>query len=74
MYDYSMNFVDFKRALKIFEEKVPNLNTISQADANGYGDLVIHTNTDTWMVKREDWSVWHLDRSAGKWGEWVEVE
>lgn len=71
---FSVWFCDLEKAIKALREKVPNLSTFCSIEGNVYGDFVIKSNDDTWIVKHNDFSVWHLEAGRYKWGDWVEVE
>ena len=70
---YSVRLFDLGLAVKALEKKCPNVKTVYSIQGNVNGDFVIHSETDSWIVRHKDFSVWHLDRSKAKWGEWVKV-
>lgn len=65
---------DLKKAIEALNNKVPNLSTFCSIEGNSHGDFVIHNKTDSWIIKRNDFSVWHLGRTLADYGEWVEVK
>lgn len=71
---YSVYFCDLKKAIEVFNNKIPNLVTFCSIEGNIHGDIIIHNETDTWIVRHNDFSVWHLERGKNRWGDWVEVE
>lgn len=71
---YSVYFSDLKKAIEVFNNKIPNLVTFCSIEGNIHGDIIIHNETDTWIVRHNDFSVWHLERGKNRWGDWVEVE
>lgn len=71
---YSVWFCDLEKAIKALKEKVPNLSTFCSIEGNFHGDFVIKNETETWIVRHDNFSVWHLEKSSHKWGNWVEVE
>lgn len=70
---YSVWFLDLPKVVKAINVKLPNLSTFCTIEGNAYGDFVVRNETDTWIVKHNDFSVWHLDRSKEKWGNWVRL-
>lgn len=76
---YSVYFNDLKKVIEVLNNKVPNLKTFCSIEGNSHGDFVIHdenafNEADTWIVRHDDFSVWHLEKGKNKWGDWVEVE
>ncbi len=71
---YSVWFCDLEKAVKALKEAVPNLSTFCSIEGNVYGDFVIKNETETWIVRHTDYSVWHLEKGGHKWGNWIEVE
>lgn len=71
---YSVYFNDLKKVIEALNNKVPNLSTFCSIEGNVHGDFVIHNETDTWIVRHNDFSIWHLERGKNRWGDWVEVE
>ena len=71
---YSIWFCDLPKVIEALNSKIPNLSTFCSIEGNIHGDFVIHNETDTWIVKHNDFSVWHLERIPSKWGNWVEVK
>lgn len=70
---YSVWFCDLEKAIKALKEKEPNLETFNSIEGNAYGDFIIKTDTDEWIVKHRDFSVWHKEKGQHKWGDWVEL-
>ena len=71
---YSVWFCDLEKAIKAINEKLPHLKLFCEIIGNANGDFVIRNETDTWIIKHTDFSVWHLDRTLEHWGEWIEVK
>ncbi len=71
---YSVWFCDVPKVINAVNKKVPNLTTFCKIEGNAYGDFIVANETDTWIVKHNDFSVWHLERTPPKWGNWVEVK
>ena len=72
MYNVYLN--DLNKVIEALNNKVPNLKTFCSIEGNVHGDFVIHNETDTWIIRHNDFSVWHLEKGKNKWGDWVEVE
>lgn len=70
---YNVWFSDLEKVLKVFHEKFPHIVTFSAIEGNAYGDFIIRTASNKYLVKHSDFSVWRLDHSC-RWGNWVEVE
>lgn len=70
---YSVWFSDVKKAISAINAKLPDMTTFCSIEGNAYGDFVIKNSTDTYIVKHQDFSVWHLE---GPWyeGNWVEIK
>lgn len=71
---YSVWFCDLPKVIEAINKKLPNLTTFCSIEGNAFGDFVIHNGTDTWIVKHDDFSVWHLERTLAEHKEWVEVK
>lgn len=71
---YTVWFDDCVLAIEALKKKVPNMDTFCSIFGNAHGDFVIKDNTDTYIVKHNDFSVWHLEKGKYKYGDWVEVE
>lgn len=69
---YSVWFVDLQKAIEVFMLKTHHF-TFCSIEGNAHGDFVIKTANDTWIVKHNDFSVWHLEPGKYKWGDWIEV-
>ena len=69
---YSIWFCDLEKAIKALEKACPNFKTFTAIRGNAFGDFVVEDDTNTYIVKHNDFSVWHLE---GDWrtGKWVEV-
>ena len=70
---YSVWFCDLPKVLEALRKKLPNLTTFCSISGNADGDFIVKNETDKWIVKHNDFSVWHLDKTLGHYGEWVEV-
>lgn len=70
---YSVWFCDLEKAVAAINAKRPNLATFCSIEGNADGDFVIKNETDTYIVRHTDFSVWHRE---GDWrtGKWVEVK
>lgn len=70
---YSIWFSDCVLAIEAINKRLPNMETFNSIEGNAYGDFVIKNDTDVYIVKHKDFSVWHLE---GDWknGKWVEVK
>lgn len=71
---YSVWFCDLPKVIEAINKKLPNLVTFCSIEGNAYGDFVVKNETDTWIVKHDDFSVWYLGRTLADYGEWVEVK
>lgn len=71
---FSVWFCDLPKVIEVINKKLPNLATFCSIEGNASGDFVIHNETDTWIVKHNDFSVWHLGRTLADYGEWVEIK
>lgn len=69
---YSVWFSDLEKAIKAFHKRFPFWDTFDKIEGNAYGDFVIKSGDDTFIVKHTDFSVWKLERNW-KNGQWVEV-
>ena len=63
---FTVWFCDVQKVIKAIQKKVPNLTTFCAIEGNAYGDFIIRDNTDTWLVKHDDFSVWYLDKIEKK--------
>ena len=70
---YSVWFCDLEKAVKALRAKVPNLETFNSIEGNAYGDFLVKTDTEKWIIKHRDFSVWHEEKGKHKWGNWVEL-
>lgn len=70
---YSVWFCDCTKAIEAMREKVPNMVTFCSIHGNVNGDFVIKDNTNIYIVKHKDFSVWRLE---GSWrtGNWIEIK
>lgn len=70
---YSVWFNDLEAVILKVKEKLPNMATFGEIKGNAYGDFVIKSDTDTYIVKHDDLSIWHME---GDWRskKWVEVK
>lgn len=70
---YSVWFQDLEKVIQVMKEKVPTMETFCSIDGNSNGDFVIRNETEVYIVKHTDFSVWH---SKGDWrnGKWEEVK
>ena len=51
---------------------MPRCTTVNSISGNACGDFVIKNDTDTYIIKHTDWTLW---KKEGDWktGKWVEV-
>lgn len=63
---FTVWFCDVQKVIKAIQKKVPNLTTFCAIEGNAYGDFIIRDDTDTWLVKHDDFSVWYLDKIEKK--------
>lgn len=70
---YSVWFCDLEKAVEALKTKVPNLETFNSIEGNAYGDFLVKTDTEKWIIKHRDFSVWHEEKGKNKWGDWVEL-
>lgn len=70
---YSVWFCDLEKVLPQLKKKLPHFVTFCSIQGNANGDFVIKDDTNTYIVKHTDFSIWHLE---GDWrtGKWVEVK
>jgi len=70
---YSVWFCDLEEVLYQLKKKLPYFVTFCSIQGNANGDFVIKDDTNTYIVKHTDFSIWHLE---GDWctGKWVEVK
>lgn len=70
---YSVWFADLPKAVKAFRGKFPNIVLFTSISGNVMGDFLFKTETDTYIVKHDDFSVWYQE---GDWrtGKWVEAK
>ena len=55
------------------KEKVPTMETFSEIRGNAFGDFIIQDDTNTYVVKHTDFSVWHLSNWKSK-ESWEEIK
>ena len=71
---FSVWFCDLERALDQLRKKLPNFMTFCSIHGNVNGDFVIKDSTDSYIVKHNDFSIWHLEGGDWRTGKWVEVK
>lgn len=71
---YSVWFCDLEKVLYQLKKKLPDFTTFCSIQGNANGDFVIEDDTNTYIVKHTDFSIWHFE---GFWkgnGKWVEIK
>ena len=71
---FSVWFCDLERVLDQLRKKLPNFTTFCSIHGNVNGDFVIKDSTDSYIVKHNDFSIWHLEGGDWRTGKWVEVK
>lgn len=61
---YSVWFCDLKKVIEVMENIFPNFLTFCSIEGNCYGDFVIKTDTNTYIIKHEDYSIWKLNEAG----------
>lgn len=69
---YSVWIEDLDKAIAVFSAKMPRCTTVNSISGNACGDFVIKNDTDTYIIKHTDWTLW---KKEGDWrtGKWIEV-
>lgn len=70
---YSVWFQDLEKVIQVMKEKVPTMTTFSEIHGNAFGDFIIQDDTNTYVVKHTDFSVWHLSNWKSK-ESWEEIK
>ena len=70
---YSVWFQDLEEVLYQLKKHLPDFTTVCSINGNANGDFVIRDETNVYIVKHTDFSIWHRE---GDWknGKWVEVK
>lgn len=55
-----VSFKDLEKVIQVMKEKVPTMEVFTEIYANAFGDFVIQDDTNTYVVKHTDFSVWYL--------------
>ncbi len=71
---FSVYFCDLPKVIEAIKTKLPNLTTFCSIRGNFFDDFVIKNETDLWVVKREEFSVWHLEEDEEHGPIWVEIK
>ena len=63
---------DLDKAIAVFSGKMPLYTPVNLIRGNAFGDFIIENDTDTYIIKHTDWTLW---KKEGDWktGKWVEV-
>lgn len=70
---YSVWFQDLEKVIQVMKEKVPTMETFNEIRGNAFGDFIIQDDTNTYIVKHTDFSVWHLSNWKSK-ESWEEIK
>lgn len=58
---YSVWFTDLDAVLEVFRAKFPNIHTFSEIVGNAYGDFIIRTHNEEYLINHNDLSIYRLN-------------
>lgn len=62
------------KAIAVFSGKMPPGTLVNSIQGNVHGDFIVKNDTDVYIIKHADWSLWKREGESWRTGfTWVEI-